>query len=344
MGSFRATCHLSGMAISENEDTILIPIAYDYVRDTSTLCYGTNYSCYPLSLPFLGKYNGYGSIDRIESVTELNFFRYNVNIGLVNKNPSEVKRKCISRMYALFSSEYDSAQRLEFLNDFEIMDNFKNNKNFYEIDSFDTNEALLSALSSNQLCSVSRNVTRIGHILIKKSFFDAMVSNSYQDLKETISENTRKFIFDKYESDEIDGDILYQNISKESFSSDALLLFNDHNSISYEIMKVVKRLRTVIHTATETLPEESTTTINNYIKSFVNFSLILHIYADIGKSFYPNVSPLKNMKALNEFSNVLSQELEKIKEQNIKDYKYNNGDDEEMPESQKWQAPYIDSH
>lgn len=343
MGSYRGTCHLSGMAISENEDVILLPISYGTVSDTSTFCYGTNSACHPHWLPFFGKYNGYGNIENVKNEVDLNYFRSTVNHYLFNNERFIEKPKFgyLTSLYCIFSGENNRLTKLEFLNDTEILKNFNKRTNLDVTQAFDNNETLLNYLTSNYLCKVSGDVKRIGYILIKESFFNAMIENSYLEIKEDIIENINNFLFEKHEYDEMINGKFYQDLSIESFRTDTLLLFNDHNSISYDLFKVIKGFRKKIQTQNGEIDDKFKSTINKYTQTITNLALILHMYADIGKSFYPNTSPLKNMSALNDFANVLSQEIEKVKDQNIKNFKANNGD-VKMPEYVKWQAPYID--
>lgn len=67
MGSFNSTGFVSGLRIRYNDPIVAIPCVVTNRSDkfNAACCYTTS-QLTPLSLPFFGKYNGYGSIDCIE--------------------------------------------------------------------------------------------------------------------------------------------------------------------------------------------------------------------------------------------------------------------------------------
>ena len=63
------------------------------------------------------------------------------------------------------------------------------------------------------------------------------------------------------------------------------------------------------------------------------------MYADIGKTFYPNAAPLKDHKALYNYANILKEELEILNQTNLDSYSVENGYDEETQKRHQWQTP-----
>ena len=347
MGSFNATCHLSGMAISENEPVFFLPISYGVVLDTSSFCYGVNQNCHPFFLPFSGKYNGYGNIEDIENELDIKHFTQIVNNRLFNNEKFEdTTKRSYMNTFAVFKNEYNSESRLEFLTDETILKNMRNRENLKDMDSFFDYSQLLESISNNSLCEIDPDVNRIGYILIKKSFFNAMITNHYSDLKDEIKANIENFIYDQKEDDFILENRFFHSskASIDSFSSKCLYLYNDPYSISHYIFNVIKDVREKFLTKSTQIERDeikNRKTVIDFIDVLVDFALILNIYANIGKSFYPNTKPKLNMSCLYDFANTLSSELEKKRDQNIKDYKDNNGADIEVPEFEHWQALYI---
>lgn len=62
MGSYCGTCHLSSLLIKEGEEVVLIPTRYASLKETTTMCYGTNGSASLFLTPIFGKSDGFGSI------------------------------------------------------------------------------------------------------------------------------------------------------------------------------------------------------------------------------------------------------------------------------------------
>jgi hypothetical protein len=334
------------MGISESEDILLLPVSYGSVTSTSTLCYGTNSACHPTWLPISGKYNGYGNVEDIVNKGEILRFRKSINNRLFNQDKFAQRQKegkHLGSFYALFEREtHGDFERLEFLTDAKIMDNVTNRENIHNIQSFESDSEFLLALTDNHICYVNHGVSRIGYIILKQSFFDAMVNNHYTKTKEAISKRVYDFIYTTQDGDEnIDGRFRHSpNTNKNNFDSKVLGLFNDDNSFSYEAFHILLLLREFVQTKSN---EDSVKEhLKEFVDGIVNLALISHIYADIGKSFYPNTSPLKNMSCLNDYANTLQSELNSMKEKNIATFKSDNGEDEEMPAWEAWQTPYID--
>lgn len=348
MGSFRGTCHLSGMAISEDEDILLLPIVYGSVTDTSTLCYGTNKSCYPAWSPIFGKYNGYGNIENVVNKGDLFRLRKTINGSLFNHEKFATRQKegkWLGSFYAIFDKEKHAGfEGLEFLTDAQIMTNIKERKNIHEIQSFEDDISLLEALTNNNICYINHGVSRLGNILIKKSFFDTIIQNHYQKTKDILTKNMNEFFYKVHDDDKNnDGRFTHSHaVNIDRFRSHTLCLFNDSHSISYDFFYILKLLREVLHLKTYTDKEYMDSVLEEIIENVVDFALLLHIYADIGKSFYPNTNPLKNMKCLHNFAETLKSELESVRDQNISRFKSDNGDDEDVSEFEMWQAPYPD--
>lgn len=349
MGSFNSTCHLSSMAISENEPVLLLPISYGYVSDTSTLIYGTNQSCHPLWVPFIGKYNGYGSVEDVTNEGDILRLRKTINNRLFNNDKYAERQKegkYLGSFYTVFKNDGSSDfKRLEFLDDQSIWHNIHNRINVPSIQSIDDNEELLNLITRNHLSGFNCHVNRIGYNLIKKSFFDAMVANHYSKTKTLIENNIYNLVRNSHKGDELINDKFRHSpeFNINYFSSKVLCLFNDDDSISHDLFQIIMLFRLVQQTTEENLDQENfDAQLKTIVDSIVNLALILHIYADIGKSFYPNVKPRKNMKCLNDFAETLSKAISSTREKNIEDFKINNGDDEEIPASEQWQAPYFD--
>lgn len=346
MGSYSGTCHLSSMAISENEDVLLIPVSYGSVVETSTILYGAHHACHPLFLPMIGKYNGFGSIKNIINERDVDHFRGMINHKFFNQEKFlDPNKKFMRATYAVFKNEYNSEQCLQFLSDSDIKDNINNQTNIHKRTSFENNNEILEVLTRNQLCYVDHNVHRIGQILIKKSFFNAMIKNHYQPRKEKIESLLYDFLYNPLPDDELVDDRFMHDpiLNHEFFKSNILQLFNN-DSVDYELYNTLALCRQTFQTGDDSMKDgiRNSEKVSEFVDSLVNLALILHIYADIGKTFYPNSKPIKNMSCLNDFAKTLEEELQNVKSLNISNFKDNNGDECDVPSMEFWQTPQID--
>lgn len=334
MGQFNSVCHFSGLLITENEPIYMLPVKYTSVS-YDRLVVNTDNCIYPTFPMFKGKYNGFGSINNVTNDYLLNHFRkFIVNINLSDN-------EFFKQSFGLIKKKkYDTYEHLEFFSDNELLNSITTKKGLYDIKEIENNEKMLIILSDRALFECSNgNIFRHHSLLIKKSFFDLMVNKKYLKLKETIRNNIIQ-MFDGIPIDEYkDDEFFYFN--RDYISSEVFLLFNDHHSVSYKLSQLIK---SVIKDNTDNNIEKTDIfikSLQNFIDDLTDYSLILHMYADIGKSFYPT-GTLRNMGNLNDYVEVLQSELKRIQSHNFDYYTESNGYSKETIDGNKWNPEFFD--
>lgn len=345
MGSFNGTCHLSGMGISEDEEVIFVPVQYSYITSTTTQCYSTDCAAHIAGCPFETTYNDYGSIKNVNDEWLIKPFLDDVNKGLLNNERFESKKGFfLGNTYGLIKRDSfpNEFARVEFLSDTAILEKIKDRNNLHDIQEIEDNETLINTLSENQLFSVSGDVvSRYGYILIKSSFFEKMLNTGYKEKMNEIQNKIDSFIKTPMEGDEIiEGRFINDfNISKEYFESNVLGLFNDSHTFNYEQFKLLKLLRTHYFLKDCNYESAFNEKLSEFIHAIAQQAIISIMYADIGKTFYPNAAPLKDHKALYNYANILKEELEILNQTNLDSYSVENGYDEETQKRHQWQTP-----
>ena len=345
MGAFNGTCHLSGIGISEDEKVIFVPVQYSYITNTTTQCYSTDCSAHIAGLPFETTYNDYGSVKDVNNEILLKPFLNDVNRGLLNNKQFDSKKGLfLGNTYGLIKRENfpNDFARIEFLSDSAILGKIKDRNNLHEIQKLENNDALINVLSENQLFSVSGDiVSRYGYLLIKSSFFEKILDTGYRDKMNNIKNNIHSFILTPLEGDEIiNGRFVNDfNLSKEHFERNILGLFNDNHTFNYEQFKLIKSLRAHYFSNDYESKDEFNEKLSKVAYALSQQAIISIIYADIGKTFYPNAAPLRDHKALYNYANILREEIGALNQANLDSYSVENGYDEETQKRHQWLTP-----
>ena len=289
--SYNRTCHLSSLEISEGDEVVLIPVRYGYISH-SHLVYGTNNECTIASLPMIGKYNGYGSIDLLkESVSVCDNFRSKINNSLMNNTEYREKIKNSKfnfkeNFYLFKRSGYNEVDKTYFYADSDLIQKSKEELDLFSIQEIKDNEYFLSLLSNASLVSVnSRTANRFSFQLIRKDVYDSMVLGLYESKKQRVQEKINK-IFSSEWNEETRSDF-----GQDYIGTGVIELFNSDNYLVNDVMMFITNyLRTK-----NTSDNGYQSFIDDYKIGMVNWSLICGMYANLGKSFYPNVSKHQEM-------------------------------------------------
>jgi len=348
MGSFNGTCHLSGIGISANESVIMVPVRYSHLTNSTTQVYSSDRSAHIAGIPLKSYYDEYGSVDKIENDWLINPLLNDINKGLINNEKfNPLKGYFFGNRYALLKRDGfpNQFQNLEFLSDHAIIKKMQDRENLHNIQKIEDKESFISLLSSNELFSVSGDtVYRHGHILIKSSFLNKLIQSHYKINLEKIKIAIQEHIMLPLEDDVIKKDIIMMHgnkISKDYFSSRVLNLLNDNHTISYEEYEVLKQIRAHYLLKKYDNKELFEKKISEFVNSVALQTIISVIYADIGKTFYPNASTHTGHKALYNYAKVLKSELEDLNSKNKEEYSLENGYDLETQKRYQWNTPNI---
>ena len=256
----------------------------------------------------IGKYNGYGSIELSkDSISLCDNFRNKVNSSLMN-NPDYRKKVEQSRFsfapkYYLFKrSDYNEVDYMYFSTDKDLIERSNDESSFYETKEIKDNDFFLSLLSNGSLVSIdSRSVTRFSFQLIRKDIYDSMVSKVYKSKKSRVKKKIQEAFETKMDDDS------FCDFGQDHLGSEIIELFNSDNHL---VNEVLRELNYYIKTNGK---ESKPSNVVNYKKGMLDWSLICGMYANLGKSFYPNVSKHQDMSdilVLNEIINQKAKEGE----------------------------------
>jgi hypothetical protein len=328
-----ATCHLSGLPIGEDTSVLAIPVSYTHLRESSTMCYGTNYGCHPFWIAMTGIMAEYGQVGDISNSNDIDLLLTIVNKGLLNNKRFHTEEKK-SFMDTFFGTNYALIERKEYTNDFECLEYLsdhdidmliRNKERLHKIQEIETGSQLLSILSSNYLCAKENlGIERYGLITIKLSVFERVVKNNYSELKKEIESNIWAFL----KQDKFD--------SHTEFARSVLKLKNNNDAFDYEIFEILTNMIIDKTLLKDDLSKEKLAEITSFVDGIVNLSLVSHIYLDASKSFYPNVRNCRGMKAIFNLNNSINEEINDVRKNNRDKWSVENGYSESEADEQEW--------
>lgn len=342
MGSFNATCHLSGLKILDGDSVIALPVSYSHINSTTSEVYHTSDSADLFGLAVEGEYNDYGAIKNIDPKNEYNnFFLEVLNKSLLRKNWGNFE--FINNIHAIFAvskNENDSSYcHGEFLNDIEIQNaiiDFKTNKLFKEVSNFSCLEDFFKLCRDRSLFYVNGSrVHRLGFILIKKSIFEKMLSSELGKYSTKTKEDVFSFC-QKYSS-LLSTAVDFKNLSQKEFFSEInkreisdsffhfdLLNFKESNSPLYHIISSLSKYW------------EENNTFNDFITPLTTTSLINIAYSQLGKTFYPNCYRSGKVNMIRSLCDVISAEIDEINAKNLKSFLFDGYDIENNPDDREF--------
>lgn len=147
-----------------------------------------------------------------------------------------------------------------------------------------------------------------------------MIDKSYSDDKERVLSK----IINLFKIELKDSKDIIFNISDSTINKDTLELFNAENYLTH---LVIDPIRIFIKCKID-VPE-------SFINGLLHWSLVSKLYADIGKSFYPNVRRHGSMKQVFELNNIVNEHITNRKLENLKSYRLN-GNNDDIPENIEW--------
>ena len=318
--SYNTTCHLSKLLIKENENVIAIPVIYSSIKHTTTLCYNTNESAYPIWLPIKGKYNGYGSICSIDNDNTSNrLFLNHINNKLFKK--TEKNKLFNTNTLFIFKDKNNQPAYGEFIYDSVAKEKSENTDNLYLMSEFDNLEHFFDLVSLRAIFNISGEVSRLGFILIKESIFNKIVDVDLDSLKNklknTISEfcdvkSKANFLLNK---DKSISEEKYFEMSDEAYISEDFLhnnvlgQFNGSRGLTNKI-----KLELTIYWQKNNAPNNHELIQSLLLSAYSNI-----LFQKLGQSFYPNTSRSGDCKTIMNLNNIVNSEIKNINKQNIQE-------------------------
>lgn len=325
------TCHLSSLEICEGDNVVLIPIKYQNLTETCQLVYGTNLSCTIAGLPIFGKYTEFKLID-IDPESEENFdiFRNKINKSLMN-NPKTKETKANSKFYLgnsfyLFKrKEYNEVDRTEWYSDKEIIALTNKPERFYQTEKIESNNELLNYLSIGGLIETGGGaVNRFGYILIRLDIFEQITNSElYIERKSHISRELEELSNRKISNI----DELFCDITESFLASKILTLFNFDGYLVYDMLLIIRNKMN---------PNKSSEFSPNFLKGLQYWGLVCAVYADLGKSFYPNVRRHGTMQHLQVFNNIVNSHIDNRVALNKENWLSDNDSEDPIPDNKLW--------
>lgn len=349
MGSYSATCHLSSLLISENEEMIVLPMAYGDMQTGSTLTYLTNYGCEPLWLATKTIYSGfkYGAIEK-ETIAD----KYLLN--WVNTSTFEQqKTSFLCDIFFKLKDDDSKVLRYRHHSNSSIFDKLSINANIIN-PSFDSVTKLFESISSEELLMKNNRLNRIGFISIKKSVYDTLAKGFYKKYHDKVKRNIKKLVNEAIKANE-ELDIAYKAISDYPSASEdekrklrhlqrqtsfegssfdnALGFFNDGESLK----------RMIVQSLSDLLNEKKN--LNDMINAIAMTSTIMKIYRDNGKSLFPNSNRYGDMEPVHALNQAIGQQIDTIINDSLKEH-LSEYDEEYQGEAltefkeKKWESDY----
>jgi hypothetical protein len=350
--SHYATCHLSSLLITNDEAVILLPMAYSHMRSTHTSCYGSDSDCKPFGLPLQGQYDDYGSM-KLSPISESvgKSWLETINTSYKN-NPENITKSwqnmTLRNLYIFKRDEFNEPQHGGFISDNSALLMSETREGLYEKHTIDSMKNLFSILYDGALLDISHfEVNRMGFLLIKQAIFDAIVADFYAEVparvKLKLVNYYQQALDAKAHFNTLDPKALSEDrkaedriafrladkateINEHKLSSDILELFNDNQAL---IQDLVSTLQAGIERG------DSTDDMAPLFDHCVQWSLIMRIYRENGKSLFPNTTRVSNMAPLAALNRVVSQAIETNRQNNISNIKSDNSYEDLSPEEQK---------
>jgi hypothetical protein len=322
-----STCHLSSLELQEGEKVLLIPIFYSNITELN-LYNQSNDSCSIAWTPMNATYIGGGSVKLSEEANLVcDAFRESINKNLVNidsvREHKSKQRVNFTNFYLFNKNKEDEIESSLDCSDSKIILKSKNTTHYYKTDGITTNSELLNYLQYSYLTSVcSDSVSRFGYQIIKKDIYDSIVNKIYLEKQKRISSNLNNLLDLEWNED------LYFEIGQDKLAADTLELYNINkylvNKMLYIVQDLIKAQKSNLdcHDA--------------FFSSIIDWSLLITLYSETGKTFYPNARKQSNMMPVHTLNSVINTHIDEKRAINRNFWSVKNGYCSDQADKEEW--------
>lgn len=340
-------CHLSGLPIDVNSRVILLPVSYGAATESS-FCYQSERNAMALHMPIHGTLKDYGQVT--SDTVEMENFRSWLVSNLSDNDPtcaagSESKGRRFSGSLRFAAMKRDGgmngALRGEHCSPREILemhDNPTTTEKRLPLTSLSVEE-MINLLSAGSLTELSGGrIHHLSYILIDANFLEGLVNEHYIELWNTTRDALNRLFFETHADitdpeDETFFTWMFFKMENELFEILPLSGSDQPRGVigpmSRDLIKACKEARDpeAIHTATLAL--------ENWVDTLANYGLINHIYARIGKTFFPQMNTSWPLDQHN-FTTFLSQAQVRRSKKKASEFSPKNGYDKDVQERYRW--------
>lgn len=299
-------CHLTSLSINLNDDVVIVPVSYGYMMEVNSLCYGSNKSCNVSWVPLFAKFKGYG-VGGIEfseeSSNSAKMFLKNVNKCLLNnqknRKVASIRPYSFENKFFIFNDENNNIlEENEYTRPSDYINFSNDDSKFFKTEKIKSVNELFHLINNGSLINIKNDSpSTISYIMIKKSVYDAMLLNKYKDHFNQVKMDVMKLIETEYNPEK------FEYISEYTLS-ERLKFFNNHNSLIYNISKIIDEIIESNDKSDDMIKIKM-----DLSKSLAHWSVIDHLYRSTSKSYYPNKTRPKNMKILHSLTSIINKQI-----------------------------------